>query len=229
MQSSIRLLIFDWDGTLLDSIGSIVACVQATLEELGEPAAEEERIRASLGLGLRETVEMFCPGCDDELFDRVVDVYRRLWTESFCRAPRLFADVPEVLEKLRSDGYRLAIATAKSRGGLRHDLERTGLGRFFHSTRTIDEAPSKPNPQMLLDILAEQGVGPQQSLMIGDTVHDLEMASNAGIRSVAVLSGCESREVLEPWQPVACLRSVTELVSWLDGDERLSVGPDPGY
>jgi phosphoglycolate phosphatase len=228
MQSSIRLLVFDWDGTLLDSIGSIVACVQATLEELGEPAAEEERIRASIGLGLRETVEMFRPDCGDELFDRVVNVYRRLWTESFCRVPHLFAEVPEVLEKLRNDGYRLAIATAKSRGGLRHDLERTGLGGLFHSTRTIDEAPSKPNPQMLLDILLEQGVGQQESLMIGDTVHDLEMAANAGVRSVAVLSGCESREVLEPWQPVACLRSVTELVTWLDGDRETSVCPNPG-
>ena len=226
MQSSIRLLVFDWDGTLLDSIGSIVACVQSTLEELGEPAAEEERIRASIGLGLRETVEMFRPGCGDELFDRVVEVYRKLWMESFCRTPHLFPEVPALLETLRNHGYRLAIATAKSRGGLSHDLERTGLGRFFHSTRTIDEAPSKPNPQMLLDILAEQGVSPEESLMIGDTVHDLAMAENARVPSVAVLSGCDSRETLEPWRPAACLGSVTELLSWLDIDRGASIGPN---
>jgi phosphoglycolate phosphatase len=212
----LRLLVFDWDGTLLDSIGSIVGCVQATLIELGEPTADEETVRASIGLGLRETVEMFRPGCDDYLFDRVVEVYRRLWDESFSRDPLLFPGVQELLETLEDQDYLMAIATAKSRGGLRTDLERSGLERFFHSTRTVDEAPSKPNPGMLLDILDELGASPGESLMIGDTVHDLAMAANAGVSSVAVLTGCETRQALEPWSPEICLESVTGLLNWLD-------------
>ena len=211
-----RLLVFDWDGTLLDSIGSIVACVQATLEALGEPAAEDRVIRASIGLGLRETVEMFCPGCEDNLFDRIVEVYRELWVESFSKTPLLFPRVPEMLEQLEDRGFLLAIATAKSRSGLRHDLERAGVGRFFQSTRTIDEAPSKPNPGMLLGILDELGVVASESMMIGDTIHDLAMAENAGMPSVAVLSGCQDRATLEPWSPQTCLDSVAELIPWLD-------------
>lgn len=211
-----RLLVFDWDGTLLDSIGSIVGCVQATLIELGEPTADEETVRASIGLGLRETVEMFRPGCDDYLFDRVVEVYRRLWDESFSRDPLLFPGVPELLETLEDQDYLMAIATAKSRGGLRTDLERSGLERFFHTTRTVDEAPSKPHPGMLLDILDELGASAGESLMIGDTVHDLAMAANAGVLSVAVLTGCETRQALEPWSPEICLESVTGLLDWLD-------------
>ena len=215
-QLPFRLFIFDWDGTLLDSISSIVGCVQATLEELGEPAADERVIRASIGLGLRETVEMFRPGCDDELFDRVVEVYRRLWIECYSRTPVLFPEVPELLGELERRGFLMAIATAKSRGGLRHDLERTGVGEFFHSTRTIDDAPSKPHPGMLLDILSELGVKPRESLMIGDTVHDLAMAESAGVPAIAVLSGCEARGNLESLSPRVCLESVGQLISWLD-------------
>lgn len=214
---SIRLLIFDWDGTLLDSIGSIVGCVQATLEALDEPAADEGVIRSSIGLGLRETVERFRPGCTDELFDEVVEVYRRLWIDHFSKKPLLFSGVPEMLEELQRRGFLLAIATAKSRGGLLNDLDRSGVGQYFLSTRTVDEAPSKPHPGMILGILDELGVRAEQSLMIGDTVHDLGMALNAGVRAVAVLSGCEDRRSLEAFGPLACLESVRELIPWLDG------------
>lgn len=211
-----RCFVFDWDGTLLDSIGAIVNCVQATLAELGESPASEASIRASIGLGLRETVEMFRPGCDDELFEQVVEAYGRLWAESFSHAPVLFEGVRPLLGELSRRGHLLAIATAKSRAGLEHDLERTGLGDLFLSTRTVSEAPSKPDPWMLLDIMEELGAASGESLMVGDTVHDLAMAANAGVGSVAVLSGCESRESLEPWRPLACLESVAEMLDWLD-------------
>ncbi|MDH3253412.1 MAG: HAD-IA family hydrolase [Acidobacteriota bacterium] len=223
---SLRLLIFDWDGTLLDSVATIVSCVQATLSELGEMPAEEESIRASIGLGLRETVDMFRPGCDDELFDQVVAVYRRLWSERFAGRPALFAGVGQVLQRLREDGFLLAIATAKSRGGLRADLSRTGLASMFSSTRTMDEAPSKPDPSMVFEILQELNVTAQESLMIGDTTHDLAMAANAGVTAVAVCSGCESRQVLERRHPAGCLDSVIDLPRWLEGE--LPDRPRPG-
>ena len=221
-----RLLIFDWDGTLLDSVGSIVSCVRATLAELGEAPAAEESIRASIGLGLRETVDMFRPGCDDELLDQVVAVYRRLWREEFSLRPALFSGVGEVLKTFREDGFVLAIATAKSRSGLRADLSRTGLSDVFSSTRTMDEAPSKPHPRMVFDILAELDVSAEESLIIGDTTHDLAMAENAGVTAVAVCSGCESRQVLQRLHPAGCLDSVIDLPRWLEGElpDRLRPG-----
>jgi phosphoglycolate phosphatase len=140
-----------------------------------------------------------------------------LWNERFCHEPVLFEGVRSLLRELSGRGYLLAIATAKSRGGLDHDLERTGLRGLFSSTRTVSEALSKPAPDMLFQILEELGTSSRKSVMIGDTIHDLEMAANAGMPSIAVLSGCESREALEDWKPEALFESVTEMLPWIDG------------
>jgi phosphoglycolate phosphatase len=212
---SYELLIFDWDGTLLDSIATIVACTQATLEELGQPRAEEAVIRGAIGLGLRETVNRFAPGCDDALYGRIVEVYRRLWFEEFVHHPRLFPGSREVLEQLRQQGYLLAVATAKSRRGLNLDLEGSGLAPMFDATRTVDEARSKPNPQMILDILQELGVAARRALMIGDTSHDMFMAQNAGTGAAAVLTGSHDRAELSAASPQVFLEDLTELPSWL--------------
>ena len=216
-----RLLIFDWDGTLLDSIATIVACTQATLEELGQPKADADVIRGAIGLGLRETVNRFAPGCDDELYGRIVKVYRRLWFEEFAYHPRLFPGSREVLEELQRRSYLLAVATAKSRRGLERDLEGTGLGHLFDATRTVDEAHSKPHPQMILDILDELGVGATRALMIGDTTHDVLMAHNAGAAVAAVLTGSHSRAELSEASPQVYFDNLTELPPWLaDGKEQ---------
>ena len=211
------LLIFDWDGTLLDSIATIVACTQATLEELGQPRADESIIRGAIGLGLRETVNRFAPGCDDELYGRIVEVYRRLWFDDFVYRPELFPGSRDVLEQLRQEGYLLAVATAKSRRGLDLDLEGTGLGPMFEMTRTVDEARSKPHPQMILDILDELDVSAARSLMIGDTSHDMFMAQNAGTGSAAVLTGSQSRTELSDASPEVYFDDLTELPPWLAG------------
>lgn len=211
-----ELLVFDWDGTLIDSIGAIVGCTQATLAELGLSPGDEGEIRAAIGLGIRETVEAFCPGCDEATFARIVEVYRDLWFGHFSKTPTLFAGVPRLLEGLSGTGTLLAIATAKSRRGLAADLERTGLGHFFYASRTVDEAPSKPDPEMLLGILEELGVVRGRALMIGDSVHDLEMARNAGVDGLGVTSGTTTREVLMDLGPRGCLDRVTALPDWLD-------------
>ncbi len=212
---SYRLLIFDWDGTLLDSIAAIVDCTQATLQELGQASVSEAAIREAIGLGIRETVECFAPGCDDELFYRIVEAYRRHWLATYCHRPALIPQARQVLERLVEEGYFLALATAKSRDGLRRDLDRTGLAKLFVTTRTVDEAPGKPHPQMVLDILRELGVLPGEALLVGDTAHDLLMARNAGVGALGVCSGSHEREKLERLEPVACLESVAELPAWL--------------
>ncbi len=216
-----ELLIFDWDGTLLDSIAAIVACTQATLEELEQPPAPEEIIRGAIGLGLRETVDRFAPGCDDELYAHIVEVYRRLWFGQYMHQPRLFSGVRQVLESLSASGYRLAVATAKSRRGLDQDLEGTRLGHLFEVTRTVDEAHSKPHPQMVLDILDQTGVAASRALVIGDTAHDMMMAHNAGTAAAAVLTGSHDRNELSAASPAVLLENLQALRPWLaSGDRR---------
>lgn len=216
-ESPFRLLVFDWDGTLMDSIGSIVACTRATLDELGLPPAPDATIRGTIGLGLRETLDVLCPGGGEDMYERVLDCYRKHWLATWRDLPVMFEGVREMLEALVEDGYLLAVATGKSRRGLDHILAATELDGIFHTTRTVDEAFSKPHPQMLLDILDELGVPARSAVMIGDTTYDLEMARNASTPSVGVCTGSHCREELERFGPLACLDGVVELREWLVG------------
>jgi phosphoglycolate phosphatase len=210
-----QLVIFDWDGTLLDSISSIVACTQATMEELDEGRVDESVIRGAIGLGLREMVDRFAPGCDDELYGRIVQVYRRLWFDTFIHQPRLFPGTRVVLRQLADREYLLAVATAKSRRGLDEDLAKTGLNGTFQATRTADETHSKPHPQMIIDILGELGVAAEESLMVGDTTYDLQMAHNAGSAAAAVLTGSHNRGELSQASPQVYFDDLRELPGWL--------------
>jgi phosphoglycolate phosphatase len=210
-----RLLVFDWDGTLMDSIGTIVACTQATIRELDLGELPERTIRGTIGLGLRETIDILSPGCDEEMYGRILDGYRKHWHSAYRDMPLLFGGVGEMLSALADEGYLMAVATGKSRRGLDYALEQTGLRGLFHATRTADEAFSKPHPQMLLEILDELGVAPRDAVMIGDTTYDLEMARSARTPAVGVTSGGHSREELEQLGPLACLDQVVELAPWL--------------
>ena len=172
----------------------------------------DETIRGTIGLGLRETIEILCPGGGDEMFGRILECYRKHWPPTYRDLPVLFDGVGEMLAG--SGGGRL------SAGG-RHRQEpprarpcpraRRGSRQLFHATRTVDEAFSKPHPQMLLDILDELGVAPRDAVMIGDTTYDLEMARSAGTASVGVCTGAHCREELESFGPLACLDEVVEL------------------
>lgn len=212
---NLRLLVFDWDGTLMDSIGAIVACTKLTIRDLELGELPEERIRSTIGLGLRETVEVLSPGCDDEQYGRILARYREHWFATYRDLPLLFDGVRELLEGLVAEGYLLAVATGKSRRGLDYAMIQTGLEGLFQATRTADESFSKPHPKMLYDVFEELGVAPHEALMIGDTTYDLEMARNAGSPSVGVCSGSHPREELLQFEPVACLENVLELAPWL--------------
>lgn len=221
--SAYRLLVFDWDGTLMDSIGTIVACMQATITELGLPELEDEAIRATIGLGLRETVDELYPSPQgdpaeqDALFGRIVSCYRNLWLGGFAEGQTLIAGARATLDRLTAEGYWLAVATGKSRRGLDHDLERTGVGELFLTTRTVSESATKPSPAMVHEILDELGVGLDEALVIGDTTHDLDMARSAGAAAVGVTSGSCSEDELATRRPLAILPSVNRLPDWLRG------------
>ncbi len=212
-----RLLVFDWDGTLMDSIAAIVACTHCAVAEAGVPPPPESAIRRAIGMGLRDSMEMFFPGADAALCERMVAAYRRHWLETFKDRPRLFPGTEQVLRGLAEAGYLLAIATAKGRQGLARELDQTALAALVVASRTVDECPPKPHPGMLLDLMAELGSTPERTLMIGDTLWDLEMARNAGVPAVAVASGSHPREELLGGEPLACLDGVAALPAWLAG------------
>jgi phosphoglycolate phosphatase len=211
-----RLVVFDWDGTLVDSIGSIVACTLAAIADVpGIAAPPAEQIRESIGLGLAETMSRHFPGGDAELFEQVATAYRLRWRAEHARGSTLIAGARATLERLRAEGCRIGVATAKGRAGLERELDQTGLRPLVDASRTVDEAPSKPAPGMLLGLFEALGVAPRDALMVGDTRWDLEMAANAGCAAVGVLSGAQTRPLLEAAGPLACLGSVAELPGWL--------------
>jgi phosphoglycolate phosphatase len=219
------LLVFDWDGTLVDSIGSIVGCTERALADVGAAPAGEAAIRRTIGLGIRDMIEALVPGCDDALFLAICEAYRGHWLADFGSRHQPFAGVDTLLGELAAEGYLLAVATAKSRRGLMRDLERTGLGRHFLASRTVDEAPPKPHPGMLEGLVDELGVRSERTLMIGDTAHDLQMAANAGTEAVAVLGGSQERDELAAAPHLAILAGAFELPGWLAGTVNLANRP----
>ncbi|MCB1034496.1 MAG: HAD-IA family hydrolase [Acidobacteria bacterium] len=210
-----ELLIFDWDGTLIDSIGTIVACTQAAVADLDLPPIADEAIRNTIGMGLKETVEALLPGADPELYQRLREVYFKHWVSTYAERPLLFDGAEETLVRLHQAGYLLAVATGKSRRGLERDMDRVGTRELFAATRTVDEAPSKPHPEMVLALLDELGVQAGGALVIGDTSYDMEMATSAGTRSLGVSTGSHSCEELASYRPLGCLPSVLHLPDWL--------------
>jgi phosphoglycolate phosphatase len=210
-----RLVVFDWDGTLVDSIGSIVGCTREALADAGVAPPADEVIRGAVGLGLTDTFERFYPQVDAALRERILDRYRHHWIATWHARHDPFPAAVATLETLAEAGVLLAVATAKSRRGLVRDFERTGLGRWFAATRTVDECPPKPSPAMLLELMEELGAGPRETLMVGDSRWDLEMARNAGIDAVGVLGGAHPHAELADCGPLACLPGVAALRAWL--------------
>ena len=211
-----RLVVFDWDGTLMDSIGTIVECTLAAIGDVPEaPRPEPARVREASGLGLIQTMHRFFPHGELELFERVAHAYRERWHAEYKHRVELLPGARETVERLRAEGYLVGVATAKSRLGLERELEMTGLGALVHASRTVTEAPSKPAPGMLLQLFEELEVDAAQAVMVGDTAWDLQMAAAAGCAGVGVLTGGHSRAQLEAERPLACLDSVARLPAWL--------------
>lgn len=211
-----QLLVFDWDGTLMDSAATIAACMAESFRDLGLDPPPDEAIRSTIGLGLDDTLERLAPGSSDDDRRRLVAAYRKHWFATYRDRPSFFPRVPETLAALAEKDYWLAVATGKGRKGLDRDLEVAGLTRHFLATRTADDARSKPHPQMLLDIMDELGVGREKTLMIGDTTFDLAMARAAGVAAVGVLTGAHRRPELMNCDPLDCLENVAELPGWLE-------------
>lgn len=212
-----ELIVFDWDGTLMDSTARIVTAVQAAIATSGLPERAPGEIRSIIGLGLNEAVEELYPDTADEARRRLARIYGETFVQTAARTPaELFPGALRVLQRLGRAGCLLAVATGKSRAGLQRDLEQTGIGEYFVSLRTVDECPSKPDPAMLEDVMNECGVDADGTLVVGDTLFDLEMAANAGVDAVGVGWGAHSPERLLQACPLDVVHDFDELDRWFD-------------
>ncbi|MBK6742756.1 MAG: HAD-IA family hydrolase [Hydrogenophilales bacterium] len=214
MSKRFELLIFDWDGTLMDSAGVIVQSIQAACVDLGWPVPSREAASHIIGLGLKEAVADLFPELPASEHPQLVERYRHHFL-SQDRAIPLFEGARELVEEMHARGHTLAVATGKARLGLARAFEHTGMGGYFHATRTADVTFSKPHPAMILELLDELMMAPEQTLMIGDTSHDLEMARNAGVASLAAGYGAHPGDSLAEYGPLAICRDFGELAKWL--------------
>ena len=212
---AIELFVFDWDGTLMDSEGRIVASMQAAFAEVGRTPPPAAAVRDVIGLGLEEAISCL-PGIDaeDEL-SVIIAHYRHHYLVANATPTPLFDGAKALIESLHQRGHLLAVATGKSRRGLDQALEQTELRSWFHATRCAEETRSKPHPEMLRELIDELGVRAADTLMIGDTDYDLLMAQNAGVRALAVGYGTQSPERLLEHKPLACAPSLGVLSQWL--------------
>ena len=214
MAKRFDLIVFDWDGTLLDSAAAIVHAIQSACADLGLPVPEDARARHVIGLGLSDAMRHAVPDLEPEDYGRMVDRYRAHYLARDHEL-QLFAGVEELLAELSDSGYLLAVATGKSRAGLDRALKASGLGPRFVASRCADECHSKPHPQMLHELMDELGMEPDRTVMIGDTTHDLLMARNASVGGIGVSYGAHPRSNLAALAPLAIVERVSELQAWL--------------
>ncbi len=208
------LLVFDWDGTLMDSTISIVRAIQHAFRDMGLETPSDERARHVIGLGLVDAMRYLNPDLQEADYLKVVDFYRHYYL-SRDHEIELFEGVRDALTRYKQQGFWLAVATGKSRKGLDRALAHSGLAALFDITRCADETFSKPHPAMLEQIMDYTGMDVQRTLMIGDTSHDLMLAKNAGTDAIGVSYGAHPRHELEAHQPVTIADSFVELDQWL--------------
>lgn len=208
------LLIFDWDGTLMDSTSTIAACLQAACVAVGQPEPALEMAKHVIGLGLRDALELCAPQCPPERYKELALHYRDAFLQQDAHL-KLFDGVIDMLHALKAQGYLFAVATGKNRAGLDRVLEQSGLGHWFAATRTADETESKPSPKMVFELLEQLSVPAHRALVVGDTTHDLLMATGAGVAGYAVTQGAHDASKLAAAKPIALASSISELAPWL--------------
>ena len=209
------LIVFDWDGTIVDSTAMIALCIQKAAADLGLTVPTMEQASHVIGLGLHDALARAVPELSAGRIEEFSARYRYHWFACEHEIV-LFGGVREMLVELTERGVPLAVATGKSRRGLARAFDQTGLGALFESSRCADETHPKPHPAMLLELAEELTVELSRTVMIGDTTHDLEMAAAAGAAGIAVTYGAHPRDQLEACTPLALVSNVVELREWLD-------------
>ena len=214
MPKQFDLIVWDWDGTLADSTGMITNAILKAAEQVGLPALTQQAASNIIGLGLRESIEALYGNIPAEQAQALAKQYTANYYAGESEIP-LFPGAAETIIALSKRGFKLAVATGKGRRGLNLALEHCGLGKYFHSTRTVDECFSKPHPQMLDELMDMLVVIPERTLMIGDTSYDLQMAKNAGVSSVGVTYGAQKAEQWQHFNPIQKFDDFSNLSKWL--------------
>lgn len=213
MRNRFELIIFDWDGTLIDSIDWIARCLQNTAENTRHAKPNYQAAKDVIGLSIERAIEALYPEAQANEVTELVNRYESAYFSKALSRDDLFEGVYEMLETFNNQGLKLAIATGKTREGLDEALEATQTRELFCVTRCADETQSKPHPLMLEEIMNYTGISPERTLMVGDSTHDLQMALNAQISSIGVASGAHSLEELEKYAPLRCFMKPTQLLS----------------
>jgi phosphoglycolate phosphatase len=208
------LIVFDWDGTLMDSTAHITRSIQNACRDLGLPVPDDVAASYVIGLGLRDALQIAAPTLNPADYPQLVERYRLHYLTGDPTI-ELFAGARAMLDDLRGAGFQLAVATGKSRVGLDRALKAVGVTELFDTTRCADETVSKPHPQMLLEVMDAVGSTRERTVMIGDTTHDLQMALNAGTAAIAVTYGAHPEAPLLELAPRFCAHSIAELGDWL--------------
>ncbi len=209
-----RLLAFDWDGTLADSTGLIAGALQQTCREMGLAVPDDTAAKHVIGLGHQDSIRYLAPTLAEQHHAHFSQRFGAHYMIGDASIP-LFDGVREMLAELDERGFLLGIATGKSRRGLARVLAQHEIAHHFDVSRCADEGFPKPHPDMLLTLMEQASVAPEATLMIGDTTHDLQLARNAGVASLAVAYGAHPLEGLTEMQPLAALHSIAELRTWL--------------
>lgn len=210
-----KLAIFDWDGTLMDSVAHIVDSMQQAAYELEQTIPTVAEVRHIIGLGLPEAIALLFPKANQATREQIRQHYAQHFLAHSAAKSELFTGAESLLAQLAQQGYLLAIATGKSRLGLDRVLAQTGIGHYFVATRCADETASKPHPLMLQQLLSYTNTAPQDSIMIGDTSYDMEMAQKLAMPRLGVSYGVHSIDTLQQYQPLAIVDSLYQLHDYL--------------
>lgn len=213
-----ELLVFDWDGTLMDSAGEIVGAMQQAIQGVGLPERTPRQLRQLIGLGFDDVLARLFPDMDPQRVRARIEDYRRRYYRPGRSRAQLFAPVRDTLETLRGSGYTMAVATGNSRRGLDAAMQATDTHGYFAFTRCADESVPKPAPAMMEDILLRSATWPENALMIGDTEYDIAMARAAGVEAAGVACGVHDAARLRRAGAVVVLDSVAQLPEWLDAE-----------
>jgi len=207
------LIVFDWDGTVMDSTAVIAGSIQAACRDLGLNVPDDETARHVIGLGLDQALRYAVPAMPEAMRPDLVERYRHHFLAGDESIP-LYRGASETIKELNEAGYWLGVATGKSRAGLSRAMESSGMKSYFHATRTADQTLSKPDPAMLLELMEELAVSAERTLMVGDTTHDVQMAQNANVDVVAIAHGAHPPEQLMELNPLALVEDFAELRKW---------------
>lgn len=214
-----KLALFDVDGTLMDSQAMILASLTAAFNSEDMPLPSRDEMLGIVGLSLVKAMATLRPDDAAERHERLAQSYKQaFWTY---RTDKSFPEVPfdgalELVRRLQArDDVLIGIATGKSQRGVRHIIDQFGLEGVFTTIQTSDDAPSKPHPGMILQAMAETGARPEDTVMIGDAIFDIDMAHAAGVKAVAVGWGFQPTSVLARAQPHAIVNDFNELETTL--------------